>query len=237
MPWLPTEITAIVQETPMDRSFTLRIPPEASDAFAFHPGQFVLVRDPEHEESGQRAYTISSAPDQSGGLDVTVRDMGRFGHDFYDYGVGKDLLIRPPQGRFLLDVEPDGELVMVSGGSGVTPFRAFVRHMRAHEHPRRAVLVQSSRDVAQLIYREEFERHAADCDWFSYLPTVTRAADDDPWTGRRGRVDAGLLAAEIEDPARTLFYACGPGSFVKAMLGMAAEIGVPADRRRKEQWG
>ncbi len=79
--------------------------------------------------------------------------------------------------------------------------------------------------------------HAAACPWFRYRPTVTRAAEDDPWSGRRGRVDRTLLAEGVTKPPATRFFACGPAAFVKAMLATAADLGVPADRCLKEQWG
>lgn len=237
MEWSESRIDAIVQETPMDRSFTLRIPRGEEAAYAFVPGQFLLVRDPDHPESGQRAYTISSAPGEGTGLDLTVRDMGRFGHQFYDLPLGKLLLVRPPQGRFVLDLDSGDDLVLVAGGSGVTPFRSFVRHLRALRTQRTVCLVQSARRREELVFREEFERHASELPWFDYLPTVTRADASDPWRGRRGRVDEDLLASRLPEPGRALLYTCGPGEFVKATLAMAEAVGVPADRRRKEQWG
>lgn len=236
MEWIEIEVDRVVEETPVDRRFTLRVPAEHAAAFAFVPGQFVTVRDPDHIESGQRAYSICSAPDGAGRLDVTVRDMGEFGHDFFGYEVGKKLLARPPQGRFVLANGPEDDIVMVSGGSGITPFRSYVGYLRSHP-PSAATLVQSSRTAEHLTFREEFEACAEACDWFTYIPTVTRAPDGDPWEGRRGRIDEPLLRTIIRDPARTLFHACGPGVFVKDMLATAAAIGIAKERCRKEQWG
>jgi ferredoxin-NADP reductase len=233
MEWLETEITRVVQETPMDRSFTLRLPDD--DGFTFEPGQFLVTKDPQVEGSHQRAYSISSAPGTD--IEVTVRDMGEFGHRFYDYPVGKPLLIRRPQGRFVLRATPEDDLIMVSGGSGITPFRSFVRHLRVQPPPRRATLLQSAQQAAELIYRKEFERHARECPWLDYRPTVTRATAGDTWRGLRGRIGEAWLREVILEPLRTRFYVCGPGAFVKAMLALAETIGVPKDRRHKEQWG
>lgn len=235
--WYDTHVLEVVQETPIDRSFRLAVPPEAAGGFAFAPGQFVTLRDPAWEKKIQRAYTISSAPGENGAIELTVRDMGSFGHSLYGAKAGKTFRIRPPQGRFVLNLDADDRLVMTAGGSGVTPFRSFVRHLVHVGNERPACLVQCGQQAEQLIFRAEFERHAREHPWFDYRPTVTRAADDDPWTGRRGRIDLALLRDVIADPARTRFYACGPGAFVKALLELAGEAGVPKERRHKEQWG
>ncbi len=237
MDWIEIEIGEVVQETPIDRRFVLRIPAAHAADFAFEPGQFVTVRDPAHPDSGQRAYSICSAPNGTGTLDVTVRDMGNFGHEFYGYETGTKLLAKAPQGRFVLANAPDDDIVMVGGGSGITPFRSYVGHLRSNPPETRVWLLQSSRTADQFIFRGEFEEAADACDWFTYVPTVTRAEDDDPWTGRRGRIDEALLRGAIRDPEKTVFHACGPGVFVKEMLATAAAIGVPKERCKKEQWG
>jgi len=98
-------------------------------------------------------------------------------------------------------------------------------------------LLQSARQAEESIFRAEFAECADACAWFDYLPTVTRAAQDDPWTGRRGRIDDDALRAAVPRPEATRFYACGPGAFVRAQLEAATALGIPKERTHKEQWG
>jgi len=236
MEWIDTHIARVVQETPQDRSFLLAVPPGREDLLDFSPGQFLLVMDPASAEPVRRAYSISSAPREGAAFRVTVRDMGRFGHSFYDFPVGKPLRLQPPQGKFLLADDAD-DLVLAAGGSGVTPFRCFVVHRAQTGRTTPVTLVQSAQQAGDLIFRDLFERLAREHPWFRYVPTVTRAAAEDPWPGRRGRIDEGCLREVLRDPGRTWFYACGPGVFVRGMLDAAQGIGVPKERCRKEQWG
>ncbi len=231
------EIAEVIQETPMDRTFVLPIPAGLAEEMRFTAGQFVIVVDPDAEKPLRRAYSISCGPDDAEAITLTVRDMGGFGHDFYGFEPGKRLQVATPQGKFTLDEEAAGDIVMVSGGSGVTPFRSFVQHLRAVGTDRAVTLFQSAQQANELIFREEFEAHAAAGDWFTYVPTVTRAADDDPWPGRRGRIDLALVRSAVTSPETVRYYACGPGAFVRSMFEIAEEIGVPKEHRRKEQWG
>ena len=232
-----TRIEAVVQETPVDRTLRLTIPAEARDAFAFVPGQFVVLHDPAAPEPRRRAYSISSPPSDAPWLEVTVRDAGGFGHALYGLPVGHALAMRAPAGRFLLVDAPDEHVLMAAGGSGVTPFRSFVGRLRAGRACARATLLQSARVPTELVFRETFEGWAADDDAFTYVPTVTRAPEDESWSGRRGRIDEALLASHAQGAAPVRFYACGPAAFVASMLEAAARLGVPAERIHREQWG
>jgi ferredoxin-NADP reductase len=245
-PAAPTSFSLSVlevrDETPIDRSFAFGIPKDAAAAFRFVPGQFLTVTDPEDSVSPprRRAYSISSAPEEardSGRIEVTVRDSGEFGSKFFRWPVGKTLHVIPPRGRFTLDEHVEDDLWLTAGGSGVAPYRGFVRHLRARGHAKPVTLFESSRVPEELPFDAEFSRHARECPWFRYVPTVTRAAPDSPWGGRRGRLDAEALRPYLRDPARTTIYACGPDALVDAMAAAAALLGIPPDRRRREKWG
>ncbi len=228
-------IASVTQVTPLDRSFVITMDAPAG-TFAYAPGQFVIVVDPDAAKPLRRAYSLSSAPEEGEDLVVTVRDMGNFGHAFYAFTEGKALLVQAPQGRFVLPPDEAAPLVLVAGGSGVTPFRSYLRHLELVEHGRRVWLFQSAQQPPELVFHAEFAR-IADAPWFTYVPTVTRAAAADPWSGRRGRIDAALLASVGAAADAVAFHACGPGVFVKSMLALASELGVPKAQQKKEQWG
>lgn len=234
---METRILAVEQETPIDRTLRLSVPGDAHDVLAFTPGQFVVLHDPAAETPRRRAYSLSGWPGEDDHLKITVRDMGTLGHALYHARVGTHLAMRAPAGGFVLREAPGDDILMVAGGSGVTPFRAFVGSMRACGSTSRAALVQSARVPNELLFHETFAAWADVHPPFTYLPTVTRAEDDDPWPGARGRIGAEQVRAQVRDPGRTRFYACGPAAFVASMLTVAEELGIPADRRHKEQWG
>jgi phenol hydroxylase P5 protein len=235
-------LSAVRDETPLDRTFRLPVPAGAEDAFRFLPGQFVTVSDPDDDvrPPRKRAYSISSSPKEAGPagfVEITVRDMGEFGSRFYRFPVGKRLDVLSPRGKFTLDVGGTDDLLLLAGGSGVTPFRSFVRCLSAAGATRLTTLAYSAQVPGQLLFDADFRALAARHPWFRYVPTVTRLAPDADCGGRRGRIDLALVRSLVRDPARTLAYACGPVAFVTGALDLAREAGVAAERTRREVWG
>jgi ferredoxin-NADP reductase len=233
--WHPVVVAEVVQETPRDRTFLFPIPAGAEESFRFRPGQFITLRDPSWDERTQRAYSISTSPNQRESLGITVRDMGRTGEHVYHLAAGTRLQMIPPRGAFVLDVPPDDALVLLGGGSGVAPYRGFVRYLRETGATGPVVVVSSAREPSELVFDGEFRRTAEESPWFRYVPTVTRAAEGSAWSGRRGRVDIDLLRSVLADPQRSVVYACGPNAFVDAMTALCASLGV--SKVRREKWG
>jgi ferredoxin-NADP reductase len=235
--WQELDVAEVVQETPRDRTLVFRVPEDRAEAFRFRPGQFVTLRDPAWDPKIQRAYSISSSPLDGGTFTITVREMGRTGEHLYATRPGHRFQVFPPRGAFVLAVPPGERLVLLAGGSGVAPYRSFVRFLRAADHRDPVLLVVSARTPEELVFDSEFRAHASACPWFTYVPTVTRGEEAPTWTGRRGRVDEALLRSHVPDPARAVVYACGPTEFVEAMTALADRVGVPPARVKREKWG
>ena len=238
-------VSAVRDETPIDRTLTLPIPPGAESEFRFVPGQFVTVSDPEDavQPPRRRAYSISSSPTDFAGpgerpaVEISVRDMGDFGSRLYRFPAGRALDVIAPRGKFTLDAASADDLALFAGGSGVTPFRSYVRFLSATGATRTTTLVYSGQTPEQLLFDGEFRTLAARHPWFHYIPTVTRLPEGARFAGRRGRIDLDLVRSIVKSPARTLVYACGPGAFVDASLALALEAGVPKERTKREVWG
>ena len=163
--------------------------------------------------------------------------MGRFGAWLVRQPVGHVLEAGAPRGRFVLDRTGTDRLLLLGAGSGVAPFRAFLEAWRSEPGGSDLVLLQSAQRSAELVFHEELARQAAVGRGFRWVPTVTRAAPDDAWTGRRGRIDAALLCDHLVEAERTRVYVCGPEAFVKAMLALAGAQRVPPHRPHHEAWG
>jgi ferredoxin-NADP reductase len=237
MSTIPAVLARVVDETPKDRTLVFRVPAEASAAFRARPGQFITFRDVLDGKPIARSYSFSAVPTPTGEFEITVRNFGAYGMRLYGLAPGTKLDVQPPRGGFVLDVRPGQTLVLAGGGSGITPYRAYVRALVEAGHRDPVVVLHSVREPDELVFRAEFESTARAHPWLRYLPTVTRPLAGTPWTGRTGRVDATLLRSLWTDPSKAVVYACGPNEFVDAMLSIAKESGLPADHLRKEKWG
>src|SRR5215813_282955 len=123
---------------------------------------------------------------------------------------GSKLMVLPPAGKFLPVYEPDRHLICIAGGSGVTPFRAFVREATKRKLETKITVMYSVRTTNDIIFQREFSDLAAENQNFDFYVTCTRLHPDDSWTGRRGRITPEWVKEQIDDLAKTVFYACGP---------------------------
>ena len=62
--------------------------------------------------------------------------------------------------------------------------------------------------------------------------------DEDPWDGRRGRIDAKWVKEQVGELPDTVFYACGPNPLVEfAETLVRDELGVGKEQMIIEKWG
>jgi ferredoxin-NADP reductase len=218
---------------------TLRLAWPEGYAPEFKTGQFITVAFPD-TPAYKRAYSLSSSALDRGHYEVTVKRDGRMGTRIVDWvQAGQRLHVLPPAGRFLPVFDPpDRHLVCIAGGSGVTPFRGFVREATARGLATRLTVLYSVRTTADIIFQQEFRALEQQNPNFKFLVTCTRLGADDPWPGRRGRMDAAWVREQVADAATTCFYACGPNALVEAAEHLVLhELGVPKEQMRTEKWG
>ena len=229
-------IESAVMDLPDTKTIKLQWP-EGYDV-EFKTGQFITVYWPD-TPGYKRAYSLSSCALDRGFYEVTVKRDGKMGTRIVDWAkIGDKMGVLPPVGKFLPVYEPDKKLICIAGGSGVTPFRAFVREATRRKLETKITILYSVRTTNDIIFDKEFRQLEHDNPNFSFYVTCTRLSAQDPWTGRRGRIDAAWVKEHIIDVSKTFFYACGPNELVDTTQKMVlTELGVPKQQMLVEKWG
>jgi ferredoxin-NADP reductase len=201
-------------------------------------GQFITVYWPD-TPSYKRAYSLSSCALDQGFFEITVKRDGKMGTRIVDWAKAGDVLgVLPPTGRFLPVLEPNKHLICVAGGSGVTPFRGFVREATQRKLETKITILYSVRTTTDIIFNHEFRKLEQENPHFKFKVTCTRLGADDPWPGRRGRIDAAWIQEHIADLPNTVFYACGPNPLVEGTQDLIVEqMGIPKAQMLVEKWG
>ncbi len=226
----------LVEETARTKSIVLEL-----EGWSGHrAGQHVDVRlIAEDGYQAQRSYSIASAP-EDGNLVLTVErlDDGEVSPYLVDeLRPGDRLELRGPiGGYFVWEGALGGPLLLVAGGSGVVPFRSILRHHRAIESAVPVRLLYSARSLAEVIYRDELTRVAAD-GAVDVRYTLTRAQPEG-WQGYGRRIDQELLR-EVAWPRseRPLVYVCGPTAFAETAATALVALGHESGRIRIERFG
>src|SRR6187549_2413054 len=108
-PWQTGKVIRLLDETPTTRRFWIELP--SVENFDFKPGQFVTLDLPIHEKPNKRwrSYSIASWPDE--------------------IKVGSEIVLRGPQGVFVLPDPIDKDLYFICTGTGIAPFRSMAHHI------------------------------------------------------------------------------------------------------------
>jgi len=237
LPWRVAEVTAVIPETPRVRTLVLHIP----DWPGHLPGQHVDVRlTGEDGYQAQRLYSIASAPETSGvALTVERIEDGEVSPYFVDeLRAGDRFEVRGPiGGHFVWTADRGGPLFLIAGGSGVVPLMAMLRQRAAAGSRVPAVLLYSSRRLAEVIYREELERLAAAGDGLRVVHTLTRERPQG-WNGPARRIDRAMLE-DVGFPAQASpqVFICGPTGLVEMAGQLLLELGHEPERIKTERFG
>jgi Na+-transporting NADH:ubiquinone oxidoreductase subunit F len=151
--------------------------------------------------------------------------------------VGDKLWVIPPVGIFLPVLEEKKHLICIAGGSGVTPFRGFVREATRRKLETRITILYSVRTPNDIIFQNEFRELERENPNFKFHVTCTRLQPDETWDGRCGRIDAAWVKEQASDLTTSFFYACGPNALVEFAEGLVFELGVPKAQMKTEKWG
>ena len=229
-------IDAVKMELPDTKTIRLKWP-EGYDV-DFKTGQFITLYWPD-TPAYKRAYSLSSCALDRGFYEVTVKRDGKMGTRIVDWAkTGDKMFVIAPTGNFLPVLEPNKHLICIAGGSGVTPFRAYVREATRRKLETKITVLYSVRTTNDIIFNEEFHKLELENQKFNFFVTCTRLHPEDAWTGRRGRITPEWVKENIFDLPNTVFYACGPNELVEfAEHLILAEMKVPKQQMKVEKWG
>ena len=234
----------------------IRVTPDGWELPEFTPGQFAVaglpgsaprchLSDPEDEGASndpakliKRAYSISSSSKESEFIElyVTLVRSGALTPRLFNLKVGDRLWMSPKfTGVFTLDELPGGvNALLVSTGTGLAPYRSMLRtELECGEDERSYTVIHGARHSWDLGYRDELETMARLCPNFTYVPMVSRPADEPvEWKGEGGRVQelwsGGRLEAAVgfrPTPNDTHILLCGNPKMLEDMIELLTGLG------------
>ena len=167
-----------------------------------------------------RSYSLSSAPGHD--PSITVTDIGQVSGELVRRVKAGDILyLGQPQGDFVLPEHPR-PLLMITGGSGITPVMSMIRTLLGRRADADIVLIALSRTPQEALFAEEL----------GALEASGRGLRVVPWyTADRGRLDLGTpeaLDALCPDWRARAAYVCGPEALMADVERLWASDGAGA---------
>jgi len=209
---------------------------EVAKRIAFAPGQYCMVSMPENKgfQEEWRPFTFVSIPEDEY-IELTVKRMGAFTTAMHNMHPGDKLRLKGPFGEQLnFDESVKDDVVFVAGGSGITPFMSAMRFAASRNMPNRIILLYSNKTIDDIIYKDELEA-LGQRENITVTHSLTKRIPAQ-WKGIRGRLNKDAILNHVESPKKKLWDVCGPPPMVKSVREMLADVGVPEQRLRIEDW-
>jgi phenol hydroxylase P5 protein len=185
----------------------------------FQAGQYINLQIPGIE--GTRAFSLANPPSRADEVELHVRlvEGGQAtGFIHHELKVGDALDVSGPYGQFFVRSSQAGDLIFIAGGSGLSSPQSMILDLLEQGDTRRMVLFQGARNRAELYNQELFERLATEHDNFTYVPSLSQAADDTEWAGFRGYVHDAAKKHFDGRFSGNKAYLCGPPPMIDAAI-------------------
>jgi len=224
-PWQWATVEAIRPENAHVVTLRLTVP----EWRAHLPGQHYVVRlTAEDGYSASRSYSVSSPPEDTGVVELTVDRLpdGEVSPYLTEVVVpGDEVEVRGPIGGYFA-WRGESPMLLVAGGSGVAPVMAMLRSRRLSKPEVPVRLLFSVRTPQELIFADELGEETT---------VVYTRRTPDGYARPAGRITPADIGAVAFDSGPA--YVCGSSGFVEAAAGLLADIGYDRSRIRLERYG
>lgn len=206
-------VVEIHQETADSRTLHLRT---GRDLPAHVAGQHLRVGVDLNAVRHWRSFSITSEASgrPSRDITVTVKASGNglvSDHLVHRTRVGDIVHLETPSGEFTLPDQTEDDVLMIAGGSGVTPLLAMVRTLVRRDQRPHVTFVLTARTTQEMIARRELVTYSREHSWFDLILWPTSAL---------GHFDGSALTDQVPDWAGLDAYVCGPAGMLTAVDGI-----------------
>lgn len=242
--WYDSNVIKIADESPTTKRFWVKI--EGDEIVDFKAGQFVTMDLPIHEKRTKRwrSYSIANAPDQSNVFEfcIVILEGGAGSTYFFEeVKIGTSIRFKAPAGGFYLPEKLEKDLVLISTGTGVAPFRSMLWDIYNNEIPHKNIhLIFGTRHANGVLYEKEFEELMEKMPQFKYSVALSR---EEVLPEKKYEIAKGYVHPIYQDHFKTVredvdFWICGWSNMIdEAVAKLMLEMGYGQKQIHYELYG
>lgn len=182
------------------------------------PGQFFEVSIPKF---GEAPISVSGIED--GLVDLTIRRIGKVTNEIFEHYEGSELFLRGPYGNgFDVNNYKDKELIVIAGGTGVSPVRGVVDYFSYHpEEVKSLTFVAGFKTPNDILFLSDFGRWKQNA---NVILTVDCAEDDT--NCQVGLVTNYIPKLDIKDVEKATAIVVGPPAMMHFSIKALIDFGL-----------
>jgi ferredoxin-NADP reductase len=203
------------------------------------PGQFLhLALDP-YEPSGHwpesRCFTMASGSLEKEALRLTIAAKGAFTRRILaELQPGRQVWMKAPYGDFIVRTSPESDVVLIAGGTGITPFVAFMEDGLIKGIQGNVWLHYGARREDLLVFRDLAKRCSRQFPAFRLVCYAESGATD---SALAGHIDLDRAVSCSGDRKTATFYLCGPQAMINSFRARLKELHcVPDSNVKVDAW-
>ena len=227
---LHARVVAKQSETPGATTLVL----QAGSAFrGLRPGQFILFSVVIQGVRHRRAYSPRSIDGHPARFAITVQRQpgGLMSNHLNEHTqVGDIIEIDHAGGAFTLPAAAPAEVLLMAGGSGITPCMAMLEHLLRSQAATRATLIYFARGRQDRIFAQALDDMAQRWPQFHYvaIDSVANTANVPGTQAQQQVLDIALLDQAMPQWRQVPAYCCGPAPLMDAARQLWRDAGITA---------
>ena len=197
----PSEILEVIKHTDIEYTFRMAFRGNVK------PGQFFEVSIPKY---GEAPISVSGIGD--GFVDLTIRRVGKVTNEVFERYVGDSLLMRGPYGNgFDVENYKGKELVIIAGGTGVSPVRGVISYFADHAEQRKDMtLITGFKSVKDVLFKADFPY------WRERMNVIlTLDSGEETAQHKIGLVTKYIPDLKLQDVSKAVAIVVGPPAMMR----------------------
>lgn len=211
---LNLKVVAVEAETA--DAVTIHLKPPFMRTLDYQAGQYLSLEFDAAGVAQRRAYSLSSTPGLDRHLSITVKrvDGGLVSARLVEQlSAGDKVRSLGTNGRFVL-TGGARHLVMLAGGSGITPIFSIIKQALHFERDSQVTLIYCNRNRQSVIFADKLEQLAARYPGRLQVVHLLSQPGDGSTATRLTREHARALLSPLHG-AHTHYYLCGPAGMMQ----------------------
>lgn len=207
-----SKILEVIKHTEIEYTFRMEFKGDVK------PGQFFEVSLPKY---GEAPISVSGIGENY--VDLTIRRVGKVTDEIFNNYVGDKLFLRGPYGNgFDIDNYKDKEVIVVAGGTGLSPVKGIVDYFSSNMNDcKNFTLISGFKSPKDILFKDDIKEWEKN---INLILTVDGA--EEGYQGKVGLVTKYVPELEIKDMENVQVVVVGPPMMMKFTVLEFLKLGI-----------